>query len=42
MARSCSVPGPTRRNAIGMNQFADSNFVTPRSPPCELTPTTAL
>ncbi len=38
MPRSWSVPRPTRRNAIGMTQFCDSNFVTPRGPPCALTP----
>ena len=42
MPRSCKVPRPNLRKAIGINQLADSNFVTPRGPPCALTPTRAL
>ena len=42
MPRSSSVPGPTRRTADGMNQFADSNFVTPLGPPWLLMPATKL
>ena len=42
IARSSTVPGPARRIAEGMNQFADSNFVTPLGPPCRLMPATKL
>jgi len=33
MPRSCSVPVPSLRQAIGMNQLADSALVTPRGAP---------
>ena len=38
MLRRSSVPRPTLREAIAINQFCDSNFVTPRGPPWEFTP----